>query len=138
MYTKGTEFSSAYSKGHHFFAVLLNMWWLVKWKTKMENKYFWINTNINVWLQHVTQTCPRMQEITSQRVSNFKFFGRACGPRPPGSDCGFVTCQACYASIFQFSCPLSLDHASRKFTDYNLTSGLYLIKNKISASRVSF
>lgn len=90
-------------------------------------------SGLNMLLKHVPE-CKKLH----LRVSNFKFFGRACGPRPPGSDCGFVTCQACYASIFQFSCPLSLDHASRKFTDYNLTSGLYLIKNKVSASRVSF
>ena len=29
---------------------------------------------INVWLKKVTQMCPRILEVTTQRVSNFKFF----------------------------------------------------------------
>ena len=38
---------------------------------------------INVWLKKVTQMCPRILEVTTQRVSNFKFF--FSGEHVPGT-----------------------------------------------------
>ena len=37
-------------------------------------QYFWTDSNVNVWLKEVTLIVPRMLEIKSQRVLNFKFF----------------------------------------------------------------
>lgn len=45
----------------------------VRFKTE---QYFWTDSNVNVWLKEVTLIFPRMLEIKSQRVSNFKFFFR--------------------------------------------------------------
>lgn len=39
-------------------------------------QYFWTDSNVNVWLKEVTLIFPRMLEIKSQRVLNFKFFFR--------------------------------------------------------------
>lgn len=45
----------------------------VRFKTE---QYFWTDSNVNVWLKEVTLIFPRMLEIKSQRVLNFKFFFR--------------------------------------------------------------
>ena len=47
-----------------------------------QNIYFWNDSNVNVWVQNVTEICPRKLEIMSQRVLNFKIFWKSMSTGP--------------------------------------------------------
>ena len=47
-----------------------------------QNIYFWNDSNVNVWVQNVTEICPRKLEIMSQRVLNFKIFWKSMSTDP--------------------------------------------------------
>lgn len=79
---------------------------------KTENKYFWTDFNVNVWLINVTQICPRMLKNTSQSVSNLNFFCRSIPLEPPRGAC-------CYASTIHFSRLLSSDQTPIIFSNHN-------------------